>query len=86
MFEGLFWKGKIEFWDNARKTFASAQFYCLEMAYFGSKNEKINTWLSSIIVYCLSGLNFLIFFILTGGLLDSVLGNFSWFPDWEFTV
>ena len=86
VFEGLFWKDTIEFWDKAQKTFASVQFCSLEMAYFGSKNGKINTWFCSIIIYCLSVLYILCFSILTEGLLDSVLGNFSWFPDWEITV
>ena len=83
VFEGLFWKSTIEFWDKSRKTFASVQFCSLEMAYFCSKNEKINTWFCSIIIYCLSVLYFFCFLMLTEGLLKSVLGNFSWFPDWE---
>ena len=58
MFEGIFWKGTIEFRDKARKTFASVQFCRIEMAYFDSKNEKTNTWIFSIIIYRLSVLYF----------------------------
>ena len=62
VFEGLFWKGTLEFWDKARKPFASVQFCSLEIAYFGSNNEKINTWFCSIVIYCLSVLYFFLFF------------------------
>ena len=79
VFGGLFWKGTIEFWDKTcqKNVGLSSILRPRNGSFWFQEWEE-----QHLILLNHNSLSFyfvFLFLILTGGLLDSVMGNFSWF-------